>query len=138
MDTKNITPLLINTTLIPPLNESQEAQTSIYHIIMPIFAIICIIINISVVFSSGLILKKSRFFTALGTKSKPILRRSAAKDYLSFPWQCILDRHHNQRCYIDRNLCSKSFKNSQCVRFSNWFNCSKHFGVSFFRNINRN
>lgn len=57
---KMITPSPSNATSIPPLNEDQEAQTSIYHILMPVFAIVCIIINISVAFSSGLILKKSK------------------------------------------------------------------------------
>lgn len=56
-------PVYTNTTSIPPLSESQEAEISPYHIVMPAFATFCIIINISVVFSSGLILKNSKLIT---------------------------------------------------------------------------
>lgn len=49
-------------SLQPELKPEQDSQLTLYHILVPIFGGFIIIINLAVVVSSGLILKKREYY----------------------------------------------------------------------------
>lgn len=121
------------TTSIPPLSDSQEAQISIYRIAMPAFAIFCIIINISVVFSSGLILKKSKNPPSTPHQHKfhcEAFSRPTTKNNLSLPGQRRSNRHHHQHRHTNWHFPTETRQKSQHLRHPNWPDRLQHISIN--------